>query len=154
VTVHGTTLRVCATLSALEEDQMQPDGVAVVTGASRGIGRAVALELAARGFETVATMRQPEAGAELPGLAAAGGGVLRVAPLDVTDAESINLPDGLRVLVNNAGTEAAHPAFEDTPVELWKAMFATNVFGLIEVTRRAIPILRSSGGGVVCNVTS
>ena len=133
---------------------MQPDGVAVVTGASRGIGRAVALELAARGFETVATMRQPAAGAELPGLAAATGGVLRVAALDVTDAESINLPDGLRVLVNNAGTEAAHPAFEDTPAELWQAMFATNVFGLIEVTRRAIPILRSNGGGVVCNVTS
>ena len=133
---------------------MQPDGVAVVTGASRGIGRAVALELAGRGFETVATMREPEAGATLPDLAAAAGGVLRVERLDVTDGGSINLPEGLRVLVNNAGTEAGHPAFEDTPAELWQAMFATNVFGLIEVTRQAIPLLRSSGGGVVCNVTS
>lgn len=133
---------------------MQPDGVAVVTGASRGIGRAVALELAARGFETLATMRQPEAGAALPDLATGRGGVLRVERLDVTDGDSIALPDGLRVLVNNAGTEAAHPAFEDTPAELWQAMFATNVFGLIEVTRQAIPILRANGGGVVCNVTS
>ncbi|HSO95005.1 MAG TPA: SDR family NAD(P)-dependent oxidoreductase [Acidimicrobiia bacterium] len=133
---------------------MQPDGVAVVTGASRGIGRAVALELAARGFETVATMRQPADGAGLPELAAAAGGVLRVAALDVTDPATIDLPDGLRVLVNNAGTEAPHPAFEDTPAELWQTMFATNVFGLIEVTRRAIPLLRAAGGGVLCNVTS
>lgn len=133
---------------------MQPDGVALVTGASRGIGRAVALELAARGFDTVATMRQPDAGADLPDEARAAGGVLRVERLDVTAPESIAMPDGLRVLVNNAGTEAAHPAFEDTPPDLWRAMFATNVFGLIDVTRAAIPVLRASGGGVVCNVTS
>jgi NAD(P)-dependent dehydrogenase (short-subunit alcohol dehydrogenase family) len=133
---------------------MQPHGVAVVTGASRGIGRAVALELARRGFETVATMRDPAVGQALPELGAGGPGSLRVERLDVTDPDSIDLPAGLTVLVNNAGTEAPHPAFEDTPAELWRTMFATNVFGLIEVTRRAIPFLRSNGGGVLCNVTS
>lgn len=133
---------------------MESHGVAVVTGASRGIGRAVAVELAGRGFDTVATMRDPAAGVGLPEQAAGSGGSLRVERLDVTDPDSIELPAGLRVLVNNAGTEAAHPAFEDTPAELWQAMFATNVFGLIEVTRRAIPLLRSNAGGVVCNVTS
>jgi NAD(P)-dependent dehydrogenase (short-subunit alcohol dehydrogenase family) len=133
---------------------MQADGVAVVTGASRGIGRAVALELARRGFETVATMRDPAAGAALPEEAAAAKGSLRVERLDVTDPDSIDLPAGLRVVVNNAGTEAAHPAFEDTPMALWRAMFATNVFGVIEVARRAIPLLRSNAGGVLCNVTS
>jgi NAD(P)-dependent dehydrogenase (short-subunit alcohol dehydrogenase family) len=130
---------------------MRAEGVAVVTGASRGIGRAVAIELARRGFETVATMRDPAMGT---GLASESGGSLRVERLDVTDPESIVLPAGLRVLVNNAGTEAGHPAFEDTPAELWRTMFATNVFGLIEVTRRAIPLLRANAGGVVCNVTS
>ena len=53
---------------------MQAEGIAYVTGASRGIGRGVALELARRGFETVATMRDPAAGATLPDEAAAIGG--------------------------------------------------------------------------------
>lgn len=133
---------------------MDATGVALVTGASRGIGRALALELAARGFDVVATMRDPGAGATLPEAAAALGGRLRVSRLDVTDHDTIEIPPGLRVLVNNAGVEAPHPPFEDTPLELWRAMFETNVFGLIEVTRRAIPILRAAGQGVICNVTS
>ncbi|MFA5883978.1 MAG: SDR family NAD(P)-dependent oxidoreductase [Acidimicrobiia bacterium] len=125
-----------------------------MTGASRGIGRAVALELAARGFDVLATMRDPAAGADLVAEAAAAGGALRVVRLDVTDPDTIDIPDGLRVLVNNAGVEAAHPPFEDTALDLWRRMFETNVFGLIEVTRRAIPVLRAGGGGVLCNVTS
>ena len=56
--------------------------------------------------------------------------------------------------MNNAGTEKPHPPFEATPMELWREMYETNVFGLIEVTRRAIPALRAGGGGVLCNVTS
>ena len=133
---------------------MQADGIAVVTGASRGIGRGVALELARRGFDTRATMRDPSVAATLPEEATAFGGSLRVERLDVTEPASIELPTGLRVLVNNAGVEKPHPAFEDTPLELWRSMFDTNVFGLIDVTRQAIPKLRATGGGVVCNVTS
>ena len=132
---------------------MRAEGTAVVTGASRGIGRAVALELAARGFDVVATMRNPGDGSNLAERAA-GPGSLRVARLDVTKPETIVLPDELRVLVNNAAVEREHPSFEATPMELWRAMFETNVFGLIEVTRRAIPSLRRAGGGVLCNVTS
>jgi NAD(P)-dependent dehydrogenase (short-subunit alcohol dehydrogenase family) len=130
---------------------MRAEGAAVVTGASRGIGRAVARELATRGFDVVATMRDPAAGAEL---ADEADGRLRVEALDVTDPGSFEMPEGLRVLVNNAGVEAEHPPFEATPMELWRRMYDTNVFGLIDVTRRAIPALRASGGGVVCNVTS
>ncbi|HEX6310991.1 MAG TPA: SDR family NAD(P)-dependent oxidoreductase [Acidimicrobiia bacterium] len=130
---------------------MNAEGVAVVTGASRGIGRAVALELAARGFDTVATMRNPGAGAAL---ADEASGTLRVAALDVTLPETIELPEGLRVLVNNAGVERPHLPFEATPMDVWREMFETNVFGLIEVTRRAIPLMRAAGGGVLCNVTS
>jgi NAD(P)-dependent dehydrogenase (short-subunit alcohol dehydrogenase family) len=127
---------------------MEAQGTAVVTGASRGIGRAVALELAGRGFDTVATMRNPADGADL------GRSGIRVERLDVTDPASIALPDGLRVLVNNAGVESDNLPIELMPADAWPRMFETNVFGLVEVTRRAIPIMRAGGGGVICNITS
>lgn len=133
---------------------MTASGVALVTGASRGLGRAVALELAARGFQVVATMRDPAPGADLPDLAGASGGRLRVAALDVDRPATIAIPEGLRVLVNNAGVECATLPAEAQPLEDWRRVFETNVFGLAEVTRRAIPALRAAGGGVVCNVTS
>lgn len=133
---------------------MEPVGIAAVTGASRGIGRAVALELARRGFDVVATMRDPRAGADLGEEAQGVGGQLRVEALDVTRPDTIQLPHGLRVLVNNAGVEREHLPVEETPLELWREMFETNVFGLVEVTRRAIPLLRHAGGGVICNMGS
>ncbi len=130
---------------------MDVDGIALVTGASRGIGRAVALELAARGFDTVATMRDPAAGA---GLADEAKGSLRVERLDVTDTSGITMPDGLRVVVNNAGVESENLPLEVMPVDFWRTIFETNVVGLVAVTRAAIPKLRAAGGGVICNVTS
>jgi NAD(P)-dependent dehydrogenase (short-subunit alcohol dehydrogenase family) len=125
---------------------MEPNGLAVVTGASRGIGRAVAVELAARGFETLATMRHPAAAAGLDGI--------KVERLDVTEPASINLPAGLRVLVNNAGVESDNLPIEFMPADAWRTMFETNVFGLVEVTKRAVPLMRAAGGGVICNITS
>lgn len=133
---------------------MEAAGIALVTGAGRGLGRAVALELAARGFEVVATMRDPAAAPQLAEEAAARGGRLRVERLDVTRPDTIRVPDGLRVLVNNAGTDGAYLPVEHAPAALWRDLFETNVFGVVELTRRAIPALRASGGGVVCNVTS
>lgn len=135
---------------------MDARGVAVVTGASRGIGRAVALELAARGFEVLATMRRASDGTTLPGDAAALGGRLAVAQIDVTrpDEAARALPAEFRVLVNNAGVECAYLPAEHQPIGDWRRVFETNVFGLVEITRLAIPRLRAAGGGVVCNVTS
>ena len=133
---------------------MQAEGIALVTGASRGIGRATALELARRGFEVVASMRNPADGEGLAREAAALGATLRVARLDVNDPGSIEIPAGLRVLVNNAGVEGENLSVEHAPIEAWREVFETNVFGLVEVTRRAIPVLRATGGGVICNVTS
>jgi NAD(P)-dependent dehydrogenase (short-subunit alcohol dehydrogenase family) len=126
---------------------MRAEGTAVVTGASRGIGRAVAIELDARGFDVVATMRDPSAARDLPE-------DIRVDRLDVTDPETIDVPDGTRVLVNNAGAEGAYLPVEHADLDQWRAMFETNVFGLVEVTKRAIPKIRAAGGGVVCNVGS
>ncbi len=133
---------------------MQAAGVALVTGASRGLGRATALELARRGFEVVASMREPRAGESLVAEARSAGLALRVEHLDVLRPESIRMPPGLRVLVNNAGADARYLPVEEADVDEWRRLFETNVFGLVEITRRAIGPLRAAGGGVVCNVTS
>jgi len=135
---------------------MDAHGIALVTGASRGLGRAIALELAGRGFDVLATMRNPVDGKDLADAAAAHGGRLRTAALDVTRPESFAgaVPAGLRVLVNNAGIECANLPVDRHPLDDWRRVFETNVFGLVDLTRLAIPRLRAAGGGVVCNVTS
>ena len=130
---------------------MDPRGSALVTGASRGIGRAVALELARRGYDVVATMRNPEDGA---GLAVEGDGRIRVARLDVTDPATIEIPDDLTVLVNNAGTESIHVPIEHADLDSWRAMFEVNVFGVIAVSRAAIPVLKANAPGVIATITS
>jgi NAD(P)-dependent dehydrogenase (short-subunit alcohol dehydrogenase family) len=133
---------------------VKAEGIALVTGAARGLGRALALELAARGFEVWATLRDLRAGAAL--LAAAGPAAARiqVKELDVTKPAGFALPERLRLLVNNAGVEADYLPAEHAPQEAWRAVFETNVFGLVELTRRAIPALRAAGGGAIVNVTS
>ncbi len=130
---------------------MDANGAALVTGASRGIGQAVALELAKRGFDVVATMRNPADGEALR--SASTRGRIQVEALDVNRPETIRIPDGLRVLVNNAGVEGEHLPVEHAPMQMWRDIFETNFFGLVEVTRRALPELRASRG-VLCNVTS
>ena len=132
---------------------MNASGVALVTGASRGLGRAIALELAAAGFEVVATMRDPAAGRDLPGLAAKRGGRLSVERLDVTAPGPIEMPEGLRVLVNNAGVEREFLPVEHQPLEQYRFIYETNVFGCLRTIQAAIPRLKASGG-VICNVTT
>jgi NAD(P)-dependent dehydrogenase (short-subunit alcohol dehydrogenase family) len=130
---------------------MEISGSALVTGASRGIGRAVALELARRGFDTVATMRDPAAGA---GLAGQADGRLEVRRLDVTDPSTFDLPGDLRVLVNNAGVDTDFLPVEHADIGDWRRMFETNVFGTVALTSAAIPVLRENRPSVVCTITS
>jgi NAD(P)-dependent dehydrogenase (short-subunit alcohol dehydrogenase family) len=130
---------------------MEISGSALVTGASRGIGRAVALELARRGFDTVATMRDPAAGA---GLAEQADGRLEVRRLDVTDPSTFDLPADLRVLVNNAGVDTDFLPVEHADIDDWRRMFETNVFGTVALTSAAIPALRDNRPSVVCTITS
>jgi NAD(P)-dependent dehydrogenase (short-subunit alcohol dehydrogenase family) len=114
------------------------------------------------GFDVVATMRDPTQGSDLEeelaraaaAVGASGAGTIRATTLDVDRPETIDLPPDLRVLVNNAGTERRYLPLEAAPMDEWREVFETNLFGLVEVTRRAVPILRTNGGGVICNVTS
>jgi NAD(P)-dependent dehydrogenase (short-subunit alcohol dehydrogenase family) len=130
---------------------MEIHGSALVTGASRGIGRAVALELARRGFLTVATMRDTAAGT---GMAEEAAGRLEVRRLDVTDPSTFDLPDDLSVLVNNAGVDTEYLPVEHADIGDWRRMFETNVFGTVALTSAAIPTLRANRPSVVCTITS
>jgi len=133
---------------------LDASGAAIVTGASRGIGRGVALELATRGFDVLATMRDPADGASLPAEAKERGGRLTVEGLDVCAPDYFPFPASLRVLVNNAGVDGPHLPLEHHDVDDWRRLFETNVFGLVAVTQAALPALRAAGESVVCNVTS
>jgi len=130
---------------------MDPTGSALVTGASRGIGRAVAIELANRGFETVATMRSPSRAGDLLGETK---GRLKVERLDVTDPGTYELPADLRVLVNNAGIDTDYLPVEHGDLDDWRKLFETNVLGTVGLTMAAIPTLRANRPSVVCNITS
>ena len=133
------------------EGNMESQGGALVTGASRGIGRAIAIELANRGFATTATMRNPSDGADLPGQSS---GQLAVRQLDVTDAQTYEFPDDLRVLVNNAGIDSPYLPVEHSDLSDWRRVFETNVMAVVGMTMEAIPTLRKNRPAVICNVTS
>jgi NADP-dependent 3-hydroxy acid dehydrogenase YdfG len=124
--------------------------IAVVTGASSGIGAATARRLVAEGFEVVAAARRRD---HLDELAAACPGV-RPVVLDVTSASSVAelatlLPE-VDVLVNNAGGAIGMEAIEKADPADWQAMYDTNVLGVLRVTQALLPALeRGTGGHVV-----
>lgn len=130
---------------------MSAAGMALVTGASRGIGHAVAIELARRGLDVVATVRTACDAADLIDL---GEGRISVVTMDVTDPQSYVIPADLTVLVNNAGYDADHVPLEFADVAEWRTMFEVNLFGVMQLTSAAIPVLRTNAPSVVATITS
>jgi len=134
---------------------MTGKGTAVVTGASRGIGRATAKRLA-REYELVAVARTA---AELGTLAqeiGAAGGTCRTVQLDITDAGAVaGALGGIQadVLVNNAGIGIMRPVVEQT-LDEWRAMVDVNFSALFYVTRVLLPGMLARGGGHIVNIGS
>ncbi|MGB8790471.1 MAG: SDR family oxidoreductase [Mycobacterium sp.] len=127
--------------------------VAVVTGASAGIGEATARTLAAQGFHVVAVARRAE---RISALAAELNGTAIVA--DVTDGAAVDalaaqLPR-VDVLVNNAGGAKGLESVADADLENWRWMWETNVLGTLRVTRALLPKLVDSGDGLIVTITS
>ena len=127
--------------------------VAVVTGASSGIGAATVRRLVADGLDVVAAARRTD---RLAALAEETG--CRPVALDVTDQTSVQaLVDGLqtcRVLVNNAGGAFGLDPIASAKDADWQRMYDVNVLGTLRMTRALLPRLVDSGDGVVVNVTS
>jgi len=127
--------------------------VAVVTGASAGIGEATARTLAAQGFHVVALARRAE---RIQALADEIGGTAVVA--DVTDGAAVDalaarLPR-VDVLVNNAGGAMGLEPVAEANLEHWRWMWETNVLGTLRVTRALLPKLIASGDGLIVTITS
>lgn len=151
---------------------MHTNKVALITGANKGIGHAIASELAARGFTVLVGARDATRGeAAVKRIA----GDARASALDVTCADSIAAAAArirrelgrLDVLVNNAGIAAGGAARKATLADIRRggapsaasldevrAVFETNVFGVIAVTQAMLPLLREGPAGRIVNVTS
>jgi NADP-dependent 3-hydroxy acid dehydrogenase YdfG len=129
--------------------------LAVVTGASSGIGAATARALAGDGFEVVVAARRLQ---RLEGLAAEIGGAARAVALDVTDPASVeslaaSLPR-CDLLVNNAGGALGLDPLAEADDERWRWMYEANAMGTMRMTRALLPALLGSGNGHVVAVTS
>ncbi len=130
--------------------------LALITGASTGIGRATALRLAANGWTVLAGVRDPSAGESL--VAEARPGAVIPLTLDVTDSEQIaqaatrvaeqSAEGGLDALVNNAGIGFGGP-LELLPEDDLRKQFEVNVFAQVAMTRALLPALRIGGGRIV-----
>jgi NADP-dependent 3-hydroxy acid dehydrogenase YdfG len=129
--------------------------VAVITGASSGIGAATARALAADGFEVVLAARRLE---RLQALAQEIGAPARAVGVDVTEPASVeDLAASLSrcdVLVNNAGGALGLEQLQEADEERWRWMYEANVLGTMRMTRGLLPALLGSGDGHVVTVTS
>ena len=129
---------------------MKPEATALVTGASSGIGRAIAEALRPAGFRVFGTSRCP-----------ASRGEVQMLALDVTSDTSVSEcvatvlkgAGRIDVLVNNAGY-GLFGASEETTVEEARAQMETNFFGVVRLTNTVLPTMRSQGSGRIVNVSS
>ena len=128
----------------------------LITGASSGIGKASATLFADRGWNVVATMRNPDDGDDL-----ADRDNVLVTALDLLDSVSITtaVAAGLErfgaidVLLNNAGYGAYGP-LEATPMAVLRRQFDVNLFGLVETIQAVLPSMRARRSGVIVNISS
>jgi NAD(P)-dependent dehydrogenase (short-subunit alcohol dehydrogenase family) len=127
--------------------------IALVTGASSGIGKATAERLATAGYKVYGTSRR---GAQT------GQRTFEMLTLDVTRDESVatainelvRLEGRIDLLVNNAGFGVAPAGAEESSIEQAQAIFDTNFFGIVRTTRAVVPYMRKQGGGRIINIGS
>lgn len=130
----------------------------LVTGSSRGLGRDIAEAVLAHGDRLVATARRPE---QLADLVARYGDRVRAVALDVADAEAaraavafaVDAFGRLDVLVNNAGYGHAMP-FEQSDEAGFRAQIETNFYGVVNMTRAALPVMRQQRAGHILQISS
>ncbi|WP_141575313.1 SDR family NAD(P)-dependent oxidoreductase [Actinomadura sp. WMMA1423] len=136
---------------------------ALVTGANKGIGHAVAEGLAARGMTVLIGSRDPDPGEKAAASLREAGHDARAVALDVTDPAAVEAaaraiaasPGRLDVLVNNAGISGGALHLPDeADMDVVRRVFDTNLFGVIRVTNAMLPLLRRAPAARIVNVSS
>lgn len=133
----------------------------LITGATDGLGKALALLLAERGYHVFAAGRSPEKLAQLDAAARQKNWALDAITLDVCSDDSVQRAvnnvltsaGALDVLVNNAGVNYT-AAVEDLIMDDWRAQFETNFFGVLRVTRAVLPHMRERRNGRILMMSS
>lgn len=136
--------------------------LAIVTGASSGIGAATARRLATEGFHVVAAARRADRLSALVGGITDAGGAATAVTCDVTSDDSVAqlaavvlaAPGQPTLLVNNAGLARGFDPIESGSIEDWRWMYEVNVLGTLRVTQAMLPALEVSGAGTVVVVSS
>lgn len=124
----------------------------MVTGASRGIGRACSIALAAAGYRVFAGMRTPD-GTRVNGLTPVRLDVTKPDEIDACISGIVDKTGGIDAVINNAGLLVSG-AVEDIPDQQVREVMDVNFFGALEVTRAALPFMRASGDGHIIFVSS
>ena len=127
--------------------------IALVTGASSGIGAATAQRLVTAGYKVYGTSRQGGQAGKRP---------FEMLPLDVTRDDSveavindvIRLEGRIDLLVNNAGFSVAPAGAEESSIDQAHSIFDTNFFGIVRMTTAVVPHMRAKGGGRIVNIGS
>jgi NADP-dependent 3-hydroxy acid dehydrogenase YdfG len=135
--------------------------VAVITGASSGIGAATALALAGEGAKVALVARRHDRLIEVADRIDKDGGEALALEADITDhgkveaivGEVAGQFGGINIMVNNAGLMLLGPV-DGADIEEWRRMVDINLLGLLYCTREAMPVIRDSGGGHIVNVSS
>lgn len=132
--------------------------IAVVTGASSGIGAATARRLAAEGFHVVAVARRGDRLASLVASLPAATEVVADITSDADVARLVDVVSGLggpvELLVNNAGGAIGAETVEDADLSDWQWMFEVNVLGTVRVTKALLPLLSQSGRATIVVISS
>ena len=136
--------------------------IALVTGATKGIGRAIAEALVSAGAGVAITARsEDEIGTTVAELKKLGAGTAAGYVCDVRDYDQVKSVvaevakefGGLDILINNAGV-GIFASVESMPVEDFRAVLETNVFGVFYCCHEAIPLMKPRGGGYIINISS
>ncbi len=141
--------------------QRYPNKRVLVTGATSGLGEALAVEFASAGWRVAVTGRSIEKADRAAEIVSGSGGEALPIVMEVTHPEDFDKAfkrvndawGGLDVLINNAGI-AGTGRFEDVSIESWENMLDTNLWSVVHGCRTFLPLLKQSGGGHIVNVAS
>ncbi|WP_340104911.1 SDR family NAD(P)-dependent oxidoreductase [Rhodohalobacter sp. 8-1] len=135
---------------------------AIVTGASKGIGKGIAQSLAEEGCNvSICARTQSELQSATDELRQTGADILAI-QADLTRDDDIEKVvtktadafGSIDILVNNAGTIGQSGTFEGTPLDEWRSLFELNVFAVVSITRKVIPYMKKQGWGRIINISS